>query len=98
MLAGEHPAGPAEPRRNLVGEEEHVVLAAELLDAREKARWHRHHSGRTLDHGLRDKARDRVGAVPEQSLQLGKTRLGTLLGGTVEAIRMRKRHVLAREE
>ena len=67
VLEAEHPSGAPEPRDHLVGDEEDVVLVADLADAREVVVLRDDHAARPL-HGFGDEHGHRVGAFAENRL------------------------------
>ena len=96
-LAGEHLAGAAEAADHLVGDEHHVMLAADGLNLLPIALG-RHDDAAGAHHGLADEGGDRVGPLLADHLVelLGEARREGLLALAREAVApiMRAGHML----
>ena len=72
VLTGEHAACPTEPRRDLIRNQQRVVLACQVSDPAQKARGLTNNPCRTLYERFDDNRRDFVGMLFEQFLELAQ--------------------------
>src|SRR4051794_19521684 len=93
LLGAEHVAEPAVGADDLVGDQQDVVLVADLADALEVALGRREAAAGVLDR-LHDDGRDRVGALELDAVRDGlREVLGAVAGR--QAVEVRVRHVAA---
>ena len=86
VVAGKHTARAAEAGGDLVGDQQHVELVAQLADAGEIARRVDDHPGRAHDQRFYADGRDRVAVLHENRPQAGECVRADLLRRVVRAV------------